>query len=96
MKILVLGTGCTKCMQTEKNVLEAVKRCDSKAEVTKVSDTMEIVRHGVMSTPAVIIDGKIVCSGYVPTAEQVRDWIDGNTHRADSNTCSCESCGCGR
>ena len=96
MQILVLGTGCAKCVQTEKIVREAVKRCESKAQVTKVSDMMEIVRHGVMSTPAVIIDGKIVCSGRVPTVEQVQSWIDGNSHEIDSNPCTCGGCGCSR
>ena len=96
MQILVLGTGCTKCAHTEKIVHEAVKRCDSNAKVTKISDMMEIVRHGVMSTPAVIIDGKIVCSGHVPTVEQVQSWIGGDSHKNDSNICTCGGCGCNR
>lgn len=94
MKIQVLGPGCAKCIQTEKIVREAVEQSGVTAQVIKVTDIMEMMNLGVMSTPAVIIDGKIVCSGRVPTHDQVIGWMKGAI-AADSVSCSC-SCGCSR
>lgn len=88
MKIQILGTGCTKCLQTEQIVRDAVKQTGIDAEVVKVTDAMEIVSLGIMSTPAVLIDGKVACSGYVPTLDQVKNWL------ADTST-DASSCGCG-
>ena len=75
MKILVIGPGCTKCKQAEKNVREAVKIADMDAEIQKVADIMKMLELGVMATPAIIIDGVTVCSGQVPTVDQVVDWL---------------------
>ena len=91
-KILVLGPGCAKCSMTEKIVREAVESSGTAAEVTKVSDVMEMMRLGVMSTPAVIIDGKLMCSGRVPSVEQVRGWLAGDEASSECG-CGC-SCGC--
>ena len=88
MKIQILGTGCAKCLQTERIVRDAVKQTGIDAEVVKVTDAMEIVSLGIMSTPAVLIDGKVACSGHVPTLEQVKGWL------ADAPTAA-SSCGCG-
>jgi small redox-active disulfide protein 2 len=75
MEIKVLGPGCPKCQQTEKNVKEAVAESGADAKVEKVTDTMQIARHGVFGTPAVIVDGKVKCVGKVPTKEEVKGWI---------------------
>ncbi len=76
MKIYVLGSGCAKCNQTEKTVREAVETTGVAADIEKISDVVEIVKMGVMSTPAVIIDGKIVSTGRVPSINQVVQWIE--------------------
>lgn len=89
MKIQILGTGCAKCLQTERIVSDAVKQTGIDAEVVKVTDAMEIVRLGIMSTPAVLIDGKVACSGYVPTLEQVKDWLAAAPAGASSCGCCC-------
>lgn len=75
MEIKVLGPGCPKCQQTEKVVKEAVNESGLEVKVEKVTDTMQIARHGVFGTPAVIVDGKVKCVGKVPTKEEVKDWI---------------------
>ncbi|MEG6551924.1 thioredoxin family protein [Desulfocurvibacter africanus] len=77
MIIKVLGPGCPKCKETEKIVLEAVKESGVVADVEKVSDLQEIMKHGVFSTPAVIVDGKVKAMGKVPSKKDVIAWIKG-------------------
>ena len=75
MEIKVLGTGCPKCHQTEKHVKEAVAEADLDIKVEKVTDVMEIAKHGVFGTPAVIIDGEVKCVGKIPGKEEIKSWI---------------------
>lgn len=76
MQIKVFGPGCAKCEETARIVAQAVKEAGIDAPVEKVSDFKEMMLNGVMSTPAVSIDGKIVCRGQVPTKEEVLEWLD--------------------
>lgn len=75
MKILVFGPGCSSCEETARIVKAVVAESGVPAEVEKVADFKEMMAHGVMSTPAVAIDGKILCTGRVPRREEVKDWI---------------------
>jgi small redox-active disulfide protein 2 len=75
MEIKVLGPGCAKCEQTEKIVKEAVSETGVDAQITKVTDVMEIAKHGVFVTPAVIVDGKVKSVGKVPNKEEVLSWL---------------------
>ena len=75
MKIKVLGTGCPKCKQLEANVKKALEETGKKAEMEKVTDVNKIIEAGVMATPALAIDGKIVCSGRIPTTEEIKKWL---------------------
>ena len=75
MKIEVLGTGCKKCKQLYASAQEAVKVKQLDAEVIKVEDMKDIVAYGVMSTPALVVDGKVVSSGKVLSAKQILDYI---------------------
>ncbi|MFA5270945.1 MAG: thioredoxin family protein [Candidatus Omnitrophota bacterium] len=75
MKIEVLGTGCPKCASVEANVKKALLELNKAAEVIKVTDINAIIEKGVMQTPALIIDGKVVTQGKVPTVEQVKQFI---------------------
>jgi len=75
MEIKVLGPGCPKCESTKKNVEEAVAESGADVTITKVTDTMEIAKHGVFGTPAVIIDGDVKCVGKVPTKDEIKEWI---------------------
>ncbi len=77
MKIEVYGTGCPRCKQTEKIMKMAVEELGSDATVEKVTDMMAIVEKGVVSTPAVAIDGKIVLSGKIPSIEEAKKLIKG-------------------
>jgi len=72
MKIQVLGTGCAKCKSLEKAVREVVAQNDIDAEVTKVEDIMEIMKFNVMTTPALVVDGKVVVKGRVPSNDELK------------------------
>jgi len=76
MEIKVLGPGCAKCEQTEKIVKEAVSETGVDAQITKVTDAMEIAKHGVLVTPAVVVDGEVKSVGKVPSEEEVKAWIE--------------------
>jgi small redox-active disulfide protein 2 len=71
MEIKVLGTGCPKCKQLEKNTLDAVSALALEASVEKVDDIMDIMAYGVARTPGLVIDGKVVMNGRVPTVQEI-------------------------
>jgi len=75
MKIEVVGPGCFRCVQTEKNVNEALKQLGINAEVTHIYDIEEMGKRGVMFTPAVIVDGEIKTSGKIPTVEEIKNFL---------------------
>jgi small redox-active disulfide protein 2 len=72
MKIEILGTGCSKCRQTEKIVRRAVEETGVTAEVMKIEDLQDIIDRGVMMTPAVVVDGDVKIMGHIPSAEEVK------------------------
>ncbi|MBB1511720.1 TM0996/MTH895 family glutaredoxin-like protein [Tessaracoccus sp. MC1627] len=75
MLIKVLGPGCKNCTNLEKNVREALTRLGVDAEVEKVTEYADIMAHGVMSTPGLVIDGDVVSYGRVPTPTQIVELI---------------------
>lgn len=75
MKIEILGTGCLKCKKLEENARKALEEKGKKAEVIKVTDITEIISYGVMSTPAIVIDGKVKAYGKVSTIEDIKKWL---------------------
>jgi len=77
MKITVYGPGCTKCKQTEELIRHVVTEMGIQADVVKVSDIKEMIAAGIMSTPAVAVDGVIKMAGRVPKADEVKQWITG-------------------
>ena len=75
MKIEVLGPGCAKCVQLYDNVNKALAMSGQEAEVVKVQDIPSIMKYGVMSTPALVIDGKVQFSGKLATPEEIRGML---------------------
>jgi small redox-active disulfide protein 2 len=75
MKIQVLGTGCAKCKQLTANAEKAVAALGVAATVEKVEDLREIVKLGVMTTPALVVDGKVRAAGKVLTPEAVMEML---------------------
>ncbi len=75
MEIKVLGTGCAKCIMLEKATLQAVNEAGLDASVTKVEDFLEIMKLGVMTTPALVVDGKILVKGRVPSVNEIKELL---------------------
>jgi small redox-active disulfide protein 2 len=75
MKIKVLGPGCLKCEQTEKNVKEAVQESGLDVKIEKVTDVMEIAKYGVLGTPAVVVEGEVKSVGKIPDKDEIMTWI---------------------
>ena len=76
MEIKVLGPGCPRCQQTEKIVREAVAEAGLEARIEKITDTMKIAGYGVFVTPAVVIDGEVKSVGKIPSAEEIKAWLE--------------------
>jgi small redox-active disulfide protein 2 len=74
-KIEVLGSGCANCKRLEQNAREAIATTGVEAEVSKVTDYAEIMAYGIMSTPGLVIDGKVVSYGRVPSAQDIATWL---------------------
>jgi len=77
MKIEILGSGCPKCKELEKRVKETVAKEGLKAEVTHVYDIEKIIEYGVISTPALVVDGKVVLSGQLPSTSEISKILKG-------------------
>ncbi len=75
MKIEILGTGCPKCKQLEANAKKALEESGKKAEVIKITDIEKIISYGVMSTPAIVIDGEVKCYGRLPDVKEIIKWL---------------------
>ena len=71
MKIEILGTGCSKCKTLEENAKKAIAQIGGFHEVKKVEDIVEIMNNGVMSTPALVVDGKVKSSGKTLTSNEI-------------------------
>jgi small redox-active disulfide protein 2 len=70
--IKILGTGCAKCKLTEAVIRETLGDVGLEANIEKVEDIQKIMEYDIMSTPAIVIDEKVVMAGKVPSKEEVR------------------------
>ena len=75
MEIKVLGTGCAKCKNLEKATVQAVEELGLDAKVEKVEDIQKIMEYGVMTTPAVVVDNKVVVKGRVPSVDELKSLL---------------------
>lgn len=75
MEIKVCGPGCASCEKARKTVEAVIASKGIQADVIKVSDFQEIAKLGIFSTPAIVIDGKVMCVGRVPKQSEVEQWI---------------------
>ncbi len=71
MEIIILGSGCQSC----NNLYEKIKEKAPNADVKKSDDIMDLMKYSVMSTPAVVIDGKVVHAGGTPSDEAIESWL---------------------
>jgi len=77
MKIEILGSGCPKCKLLEARANEAVKKAGLKATVEHIYDIDKIIAMGVVSTPAMAVDGKVVLSGKLPSVDELIELLRG-------------------
>jgi small redox-active disulfide protein 2 len=76
MEIKILGTGCSKCRTLEKITREAVNEMGITAEISKEEDIVNIMNYGVMLTPGLLINGKVVLSGRVPSINELKEILN--------------------
>ena len=75
MEIKVCGPGCANCTKAENIVKDAVADAGGNANILKITDFAAMAKLGVLSTPAIVIDGKIMCVGKVPSKSEVLAWL---------------------
>lgn len=75
MEIKVYGPSCAKCVTVDKLVRDVVSQKSPDISVEKISDIREMMKAGILSTPAVVIDGVLKSSGRVPSKEEIESWI---------------------
>ena len=75
MEIKILGTGCSNCKTLEKSVISALAEMDLSANVSKVEDIQKIMAYGIMRTPGLVIDEKVVLAGRVPSLNELKEII---------------------
>lgn len=72
MKLQILGTGCPKCRKLAKNADAVARETDIEYQIEEVTDINDILKFGVMMTPALVVDGKVVVAGKVPSVEETK------------------------
>lgn len=77
MRIEILGTGCAKCNKLEDMVKLAIQETGIKAEIGHVHDIKKIMEYGVMTTPALVIDGEVKAAGKIPPLEEIKKLLSG-------------------
>ncbi|MEA4871779.1 MAG: thioredoxin family protein [Synergistaceae bacterium] len=75
MKVQILGTGCPKCKKLAELTDQAAKELGFEFEIEKVTEVAKIMDFGVMSTPALAIDGKVVLAGHLPAYEKIKEML---------------------
>lgn len=83
MRIEILGTGCMRCRQLTDNVHTALERLGATAEVRKVEDMRDIVAYGVLGTPALVVDGRVMFAGRVPAPRELETYLAGADKAVD-------------
>jgi small redox-active disulfide protein 2 len=75
LEIIVLGPGCANCLRLEKMCRDVVDEENIDARIMKVTDHDEMADYGIILTPGLIINGKVVLSGKMPTLSTLKNWI---------------------
>jgi small redox-active disulfide protein 2 len=75
MEIKILGTGCPKCKTLEELTRKVIKDNMIDADVTKVEDIAEIIKFNIITTPALVVDGKVVAKGRIPSVDEIKQFL---------------------
>ncbi len=78
IEVKVLGTGCARCKELEKMCKDVIAENNISAEVQKVTDLKDIMSYGIMQTPGLVINGKVMLSGKLPTKSTLLHWLKEN------------------
>jgi|BarGraNGADG00312_2_1021985.scaffolds.fasta_scaffold78404_2 small redox-active disulfide protein 2 len=81
-KIEVLGPGCYNCHLVEQAAREAIAMAGIQAEIVKITDWGQIASYGILHTPGLVIDGKVVSAGRIPAATEIVAWLAAEAARA--------------
>ena len=73
--VKVLGPGCANCKRLEQNARKVVQNLAIAAEIVKVTDYQEIMDHGVLNTPGLIVNDEVVSSGRIPSEAEITTWL---------------------
>lgn len=76
MEIKVLGPGCPRCNDLAKRTINVLAELNVAADVEKISDIKQMMAYGILATPALVINGQVKCAGRIPTADQLKKWIE--------------------
>jgi small redox-active disulfide protein 2 len=80
MEIRILGPGCPRCHVVEKRPVNALAQLGVAADVQKISDIKKIMDYSIIGTPGLVINGKVKCSGRIPSQEEIKNWIQEEQH----------------
>jgi len=75
MEIKILGTGCSKCKNLEEITRRVARENGIDAEITKVEDIVEIIKFNIMTTPALVVNGKVVAKGRIPSVDELKKFL---------------------
>ena len=93
--VKVLGTGCANCRATVQRVEGVAKELGVPITMEKVEAIQDIMAFGILATPGVVIDGKVVHSGSVPSREKIAGWLGSGAELAGAGAPVTSGCGCG-
>lgn len=76
MEIRILGPGCSRCDEVEKRTIDVLAELNIAADVQKVTNMKQIMEYKIMATPGLVINGKVKCSGKIPSKDDIKKWIE--------------------
>ena len=94
-QVKVLGTGCANCRATVQRIDAVAKELGVPIKLEEVEEIQEIMTYGILATPGVVVDGKVVHSGGVPSREKVAGWFGASAEPVTSAASITSGCGCG-
>ncbi len=96
LNVKVLGSGCANCKTTAALIEQIAAELNVPIEIEKVEDYPTIAQYGVMATPGVVIEGKVVHVGGIPKRDTVQLWLKdvGSVTIAEKTSCGCDPSGC--
>jgi len=76
MEIRILGPGCPRCHEVERRTINVLAELNLGADVQKISDIKKMMEYSIIGTPGLVINGKVKCSGRIPSPEEIKRWIE--------------------